>query len=142
MKNLKEIPKVIAKIDSKIEKLENASGVEKFTIDKEIKTNYGSVQLKDVNNLASLVSIHANLKRDSKEYTESVEDLGLDLKWSLHQKSFEEWEKAIKWRVHKLSIEDEIKKLKETKSVLEKNMEEEDKKKREIENALKDINLD
>lgn len=149
VKNLNEIPKLIKQIEVKIEKLENAEGVEKVVLDITAPTKVGNVKLQDISNLNELVSVHANLKRSYNEFSDSSKTLGLDLEWSLNDKSFDDWEKAIKWRVYELSISTEIKKLKETKSVLEKNMEEEDKKKREedrkkreIEKALKDINLD
>ena len=142
VKNLNEVPKLIKQFEVKIEKLENAEGVEKVVLDTTVPTKSGNVNLQSISNLNELVSVHANLKRSYNEFSDSSKTLGLDLEWSLNDKSFDDWEKAIKWRVYELSISAEIKKLKEAKSVLEKNMEEEDKKKREIENALKDINLD
>jgi hypothetical protein len=142
IQNLNVVPKLIKQIEVKIEKLENTDGVEKVVLDTNVPTKSGNVNLQDISNLNELVSVHANLKRSYNEFSDSSKTLGLDLEWSLNGRSFDDWEKAIKWRVYELSISTEIKKLKETKSVLEKNMEEEDRKKREIENALKDINLD
>ncbi len=142
MKNmeLKDIPKLIKKLDKKIESLETKEGIEKVVLDSTLPS--GSL-LESVNDTEKLVSEFTKIMMSHDAYNKSVEMLGVDVsEYKFNGHTLEEWKNAVKYKVHELSVGDEIKKLKETKSVLEKNMEEEDRKKREIAKAMEDINLD
>ena len=137
---LKDIPKLIKKLDAKIKSLETAKGVEKVVLD---TTLPGGSKVESVNDVEKLVSEFTKVMMSHDAYNKSVEMLGVKVsEYKFNGHTLEEWRNAVKYRVHMLSVEVEISKLKQTKSVLEKNMEEEDRKKREIAKAMEDINLD
>lgn len=136
---LKDIPKLIKKLDAKIKSLETVDGVEKVVLDTTLPS--GS-KVESVSDTETLVSEFTKIMMSHDAYNKSVEMLGVEVsEYKFNGHTLEEWKNAVKYRVHGLSVETEISKLKETKSVLEKNMEEEDRKKREIAKAMEDINL-
>jgi len=138
--NLQDIPKTIEKINAKIKSLESKEGVEKVTLNATLPS---SVKVKAVKTNEELVTEIAKISMANEAYNKSSELLGAKVSAYKHNgHTLEEWVGAAKWRAHELSVSSEIDTLKKTKSVLEKNMIEEDRKRKEIADAMKGIDLD